>query len=99
MELQLFSKGEWSIGRPIIAEENAWFKGKDVAASLGYADPRRAVWQHVDDDDKKPLDQICQGLSETVTPLNQQPHEVYINESGLYSLVLASTLWCWGILS
>ena len=31
-----------------------------------------------------------EGGTESVLPCNQQPHEVYINESGLYSLVLHS---------
>lgn len=63
MEIQLFAKDRWSIGRPIIAEQAPWFKGNDAAASLEYGN-------------------VCP----TDTPSNKQPHEVYINESGLYNL-------------
>ena len=90
MEIQLFSRGKWSIGRPIVAEQIPWFKGKDVATSLEYGNPWKALRHHVDDEDKKTLHELLQGMTETVTPLNGQPHEVYINETGLYSLVLRS---------
>ena len=68
MELQLFSKCEWNIGRPIIAEELPWFKGKDVAASLKYTNPCRALRVHVDDEDKKTLHELLQGVTETTPP-------------------------------
>ena len=90
MEVQSFSKGKWSIGRPIVAEQFPWFQGKAVATSLEYGDPWGALRRHIDDEDKKTLHELLQGVTETVTPLNQQPHEVYINESGLYCLMLRS---------
>ena len=31
-----------------------------------------------------------EGRIDTATPCNQQPHEVYVNEPGLYSLVMRS---------
>ena len=68
------------------AAEIPWFKGKDVATSLEYANPKKAVLHHVDDEDKKTLHELLQGVTATVTPLNRQPHKVYINESGLYCL-------------
>ena len=55
MEMELFSTGNWNIGRPIVVEEIPWFRGKDVATSLEYAQPKKAVLQHVDDEDKKTL--------------------------------------------
>ena len=81
MEIQLFSKGKWSIGRPIVAEQFPWFQGKAVATSLEYGDPGKALRVHVDDEDQKTLRELLQGVTATVTPLNRQPHEVYINES------------------
>ena len=90
MELQLFSKGTWNIGCPIILGEIPWFKGRDVATSLKYTNPRRAVRDHVDDKDKRTLRTLLHGVTETVTHLNRQPHEVYVNESGLYCLTLRS---------
>ena len=55
MEMELFSTGNWNIGRPIVVEEIPWLRGKDVATSLEYAQPKKAVLQHVDDEDKKTL--------------------------------------------
>ena len=40
MELQLFAKGTWNIGCPVIVGEILWFKGRDVATSLKYSNPR-----------------------------------------------------------
>jgi prophage antirepressor-like protein len=58
-----------------------WFRAEDVCAALGYANPRQALSSHVDGDDAKKL--------KTIT--SQGPQSVnYINESGLYSLVLRS---------
>lgn len=60
-----------------------WFVGKDIAEILGYANPLKAIREHVDDEDK--------GVNETVTPGGRQ-QMVIINESGLYSLILSSKL-------
>ena len=91
MEIQPFTKDRWSIGCPIIAEQFPWFKGKDIATSLEYANPRKALLDHVDQDDKKTYLELQQGGHDSLLPSNQQPHEVYINESGLYCLALKST--------
>ena len=61
-----------------------WFAGKDVAEKLGYKKSRNALMAHVDADDKK--DALIQG------PLGGPQNMTIINESGLYSLVLASKL-------
>jgi prophage antirepressor-like protein len=67
-----------------------WFKGIDVASILGYSDKKKAIRMHVDEDDKQKLNEIQSG--HFVPPLNSQPHSVFINESGLYSLILRSKL-------
>ena len=41
--------------KSVIAEESPWFKGKDVATSLDYTNPRKALLDHIDEDDKKIL--------------------------------------------
>ena len=61
-----------------------WFVGKDVAKMLGYKKSRNALMAHVDADDKK--DALIQG------PLGGPQNMTIINESGLYSLILASKL-------
>lgn len=60
-----------------------FFVGKDVAEALGYSNPRKAMLDHVDNDDK--------GVTKCDTLGGQQSFTV-INESGLYSLVFASKL-------
>ena len=37
----------------VTVDQVTWFKGNEVAACLGYARPRNAVKDHVDEEDKK----------------------------------------------
>lgn len=64
-----------------------WFVGKDVADVLGYSNSRKAMADHVDDEDKEVL------TSRNVT-LENIPNRgiTVVNESGLYSLILSSKL-------
>ena len=59
------------------------FVGKDVATALGYVNVLKAIRTHVDGEDK--------GVNELVTPGGTQ-RIIFINESGLYSLILSSKL-------
>lgn len=61
-----------------------WLVGKDVAAALGYTNSRKALADHVDEDDRNTVT-IRDGI-----PGN--PNVTVINESGLYALVLSSKL-------
>ena len=84
-------------------QQNAWFLGKDVAQILGYSKTRDALSRHVDKEDKQ---LICY-RPQNVDAKNNKcfPPEMggqqndtrgkyytFINESGLYSLVLSSKL-------
>lgn len=69
--------------RTVIINNEPYFVGKDVAEILGYTNPRQALKNHVDEDDK--------GVSKCDTPGGKQDL-VIINESGLYSLILSSKL-------
>lgn len=60
-----------------------YFAGKDAARALGYAKPTDAVRKHVDKEDRT--------VSETETVTGKKAI-VFINESGLYSLILSSKL-------
>ena len=35
-----------------------WFRGKDIAASLGYSDTKQAVRVHVENEDRKKLNEL-----------------------------------------
>ena len=60
-----------------------WFVGKDVADILEYTNTAKAVRDHVDDEDK---------LTERIVLSGQNREVIFINESGLYSLILSSKL-------
>jgi prophage antirepressor-like protein len=61
-----------------------FFVGKDVAKALGYSKPLNAIAMHVDEDDS-----LKQGLIDSKGRVQQA---IFINESGLYALVLSSKL-------
>lgn len=69
--------------RTIILDSEAFFVGKDVADILGYSRADNAIRSHVDDDDK---------LMHQFSASGQNRNMIIINESGLYSLILASKL-------
>ena len=59
------------------------FCGKDVARALGYKNPEKALRVHIEDDDKV--------VNKMDTTYGIKP-TTFINESGLYSLILSSKL-------
>ena len=61
MVLQLFSKGKWDIGRPIVADEISWFKGKEAATSLEFGNVRDALYRHVEPEDKATHAELTKG--------------------------------------
>ena len=83
MELQVFSNAEFGSVRSIMVNNEPYFVGKDVAEILGYKDTAKAIFAHVDAEDK--------GVGELPTPGGVQ-NVTIINESGLYSLILSSKL-------
>ena len=82
-DLQLFNSPEFGVVRAVEVDGEPWFVGKDVAQALGYSNPRKALADHVDAEDK--------GVTKCDTPGGEQDITT-INESGLYSLVLSSKL-------
>ena len=59
------------------------FVGKDVATALGYSNTRDALNKHVDNEDKGTV---------AIRDTAYETRAVFINESGLYSLILSSKL-------
>lgn len=86
-ELQIFNNTEFGEIRAIEIDGEPWMVGKDIAAALGYADTKSALSDHVDEDDKRI---IQRGQIATLEIPNRGM--TFINESGLYSLVLSSKL-------
>ena len=75
----------------IKCRDDIWFRGKDIAKALGYSIPCKAIREHVDPEDRSSLECLTKGLK--WTPLkNEQKSAIFVNESGLYSLILQSKL-------
>ena len=84
-----------------------WFRGKEIALTLGYKNTRKAIIDHVHEDDKQLIEINKSQISKTHTkscklrsndslPLTETLEKTYqcvfINESGFYSLILSSKL-------
>ena len=83
-ETQIFKHEVFGEIRTMTDEKGeVFFVGKDVATTLGYSNTRDALRQHVDNEDK---------LESQITTSGQRRNVIFINESGLYSLVLPSKL-------
>ena len=79
-ELQNFNFNNLQV-RTVLVNDEPWFVGKDVADILGYSNSRKALSDHVDDEDKGVTKSDTLGGNQNIT---------IINESGLYSLILKS---------
>ena len=89
-EIQNFTNNKFGQVRAIEINNEPWFVGKDISEALGYENASKAIRDHVDEEDKKV------GV-QNVTPfvidsLGRKQHPTFINESGLYSLILSSKL-------
>ena len=82
-EMIVFNNPEFGSVRTVCIDGEPWLVGKDVAEILGYSNPRKALIDHVDADDK--------GVTKCDT-LGGAQNLTVINESGFYSLVLSSKL-------
>ena len=80
--LQLFNF-EGNEVRTLKINDEPYFVGNDVAKILGYSNYRKAVFEHVDDEDK---------LRTQIRYAGQNREVTVINESGLYSLILSSKM-------
>lgn len=81
--MQIFAFEEKEEIRTLLINDEPYFVGKDVAETLAYKEPHKAIDRHVDEEDrtKHPIHSNG-GLQDTWL----------INESGLYSLILKSKL-------
>lgn len=80
--LQVFNHTQFGEIRTVTINHEPWFVGKDVAIALGYGNPQKAIRDHVDGEDAT--------VNESFT-VHGTPAKL-INESGLYSLIMASKL-------
>lgn len=83
MELESFKSEEFGSVRTTTINGDVMFVGKDAAGILGYTNTPKAVRDHVDEEDK---------LTERIVLSGQNREVIFINESGLYSLILSSKM-------
>ena len=76
----------------IKCRDEIWFRSKDIAKALGYEKTRNAIFKHVNDDDKSILEDLRRGPQIRAPFKNEQGGSIFINESGLYSLIFGSKL-------
>ena len=82
-EIQFFKNAAFGTIRTMQDEKGEpWFVGADIANMLGYTNPRKAIRDHVEEEDKTRNDSF---LVNGTSP-------ILINESGLYALILSSKL-------
>ena len=80
----------------VMVDGNPWFKGKHAALMLKYQSTDQAVRVHVDDEDKIKLENLLKtrcvsmGQEENSSLGWNEKNTIYVNESGLYSLILRS---------
>jgi anti-repressor protein len=86
----VFNNDEFGNIRTVILNNNPWFVGKDVAECLGYTNSKKAIRDHVDDEDKIMGER---NVTPSITDkLGRVQYPVFINESGLYALIFGSKL-------
>jgi len=83
MELQVFKNQNFGEIRTVMKKGEPWFIGSEIAKILGYSNPRQAIIDHVEKEDKGVVKRDTVGGIQSAAA---------INESGLYSLILRSKL-------
>lgn len=81
-ELQIFNNAEFGSIRTLVINDEPYFAGKDIAEILGYTNPKKAIRDHIDEEDKT--------LNESFTVNGIKG--ILINESGIYSLIFSSKM-------
>lgn len=102
-DLTVFQHPEFGRLRTVIINSEPWWAGKDVAQALGYKNTKDAIIAHVDNDDRQIIERSKITTIENHIPKSAFPVDfvgadipnrglTFINESGLYSLILSSKL-------
>ena len=81
-EIKIWENSKFGTVRTVEIDGEPWLVGKDVAETLGYSNPQKAIRDHVDEEDRTVNESFT--VNGTMATL--------INDSGLYALVLRSKL-------
>jgi prophage antirepressor-like protein len=72
----------------VMVDGDPWFRGREVGELLGYTNTKKAIIDHVRDKYKRKLEEL---RGNETLPLDYNTRNtVFINEAGLYSLILRS---------
>lgn len=83
-EIKIFKNPEFGqIRTMVMPDGQVGFMGNEVAKILGYSNYRNAIQNHVEDEDR---------LRTQIEYAGQKRNVTFINESGMYSLILSSKL-------
>ena len=80
-ELSIFQHPDFGTVRNVVIKGEPWFMGKDICQVLGIANHKDALGR-LDEDERCGV-----GITD---PLGRQQEATFINESGLYSLIMQS---------
>ncbi|MFR9542980.1 MAG: BRO family protein [Rikenellaceae bacterium] len=83
-KIEVFRNPEFGEIEIAVVDGNPHFKAIDVCRCLGYSRPHSALKRHVHEDDS-----LFRGVTDA---LGRERQTIFINESGLYSLVMRSKL-------
>ena len=70
-EVQIFENAEFGKVRTVVVKDEPYFVGKDVAEILGYTNPRKAIGDHVDEEDKGVTKCDTLGGEQELTVINE----------------------------
>ena len=88
--MRVFQNEKFGEVRTCMVNGMPYFAGSDVAKALGYSDAKKAIRTHVDKTDRVLLSENKRGQN---APFNlSRRGDTFINESGLFSLILGSKL-------
>ena len=90
-QIEIFQSSGFTV-ECLVVHVEPWFKGVDVATSLGYLRPRDAVYDHVPLEFKKTRTLLSSASSVGVLP-TLDPNDgkvMFISETGLFKLVFKS---------
>ena len=76
----------------IMVKDEPWFKAKQIVTVLDYNNTKRAVQTNVDDEDKRQYKDLVDTSRGALycPPGGTASNALFVNESGLYSLILRS---------
>lgn len=93
-EIQIFNSTQFGDIRTATDDNNEpLFCAADVCKALGYANPRKAIADHSEQEDVTKRDAwVTTGTKADGSEAKRQTLMTFVNESGLYSLIFGSKL-------